>query len=443
MKSRLARGIALGVFLAALVVQAAGPAAAPQEKDFRGRVLADRNLRLALAKAKETLRAGFNAGTGYPEVWIRDLNTFIELSLEVNGPRPIRDSLLMFFKFQAPDGNIPDGYVPLDKGYGEYFFRLSPLAPGFKAHKNTVETDQETSLIQAVRKYVALTAERDFLEVEVGPKKVWQRLRSALLYLTRYRWSEKHGLLWGATTTDWGDVQPEHPWGVEVDDSTHRAVDIYDNAMLVIALRDYLELVRDKPEEVGAWTPRLAELRANVRRQLWDAKRRKFIPHLYLDGSPFPPSFREDEIYYHGGTAVAIEAGLLAPEEAREAYARMADNVRKSGAESIGLTMYPPYPAGLFQNPSLAKPYSYINGGDWTWFGARMVRELIRLGFYEEAYRALKPMADRVVRDGGYFEWYTRDHKPQGSGLFKGAAGTLGLAIEELLSWAGNPAGRP
>ena len=443
MKAKSAPGIALGLFLAALAVQAAALAAAPPEKDLQGRILADRNLRLALAKAKETLRGGFNAGTGYPEVWIRDLNTFLELSLEVNGPQPIREALLMFFKFQGPDGNVPDGYVPLDKGDSGYFFRLSPLAPGFKAHKNTVETDQETSLIQAVRKFVDLSGERGFLEVEVGPKKVWQRLRAALLYLTRYRWSEAHGLIWGATTTDWGDVQPEHPWGVEIDEATHRSVDIYDNAMLAIALRDYLDLVRDRPEEVSAWTPRLRDLKANVRRRLWDPQRRKFIPHLYLDGSPFPPSFREDEIYYHGGTAVAIEAGLLEPEEAREAYGRMAENVRKSGAESIGLTMYPPYPAGFFLNPSMAKPYSYINGGDWTWFGARMVRALIRLGFHDEAYRALKPMADRVVRDGGYFEWYTRDHKPQGSGLFKGAAGTLGIAIKELLSWAGKPGGRP
>ncbi len=442
MNASQARGVGLGLLLALLAVPAAGVAGAQKEKDLRGRILADRSLRLALAKAEETLRGGFNAGTGYPEVWIRDLNTFLELSLKVNDPQTIREALLMFSKFQAPDGNVPDGYVPLDKGYGEYFFRLSPLAAGFKAHKNTVETDQETSLVQAVRKYIVRTGEHAFLEVEVGPKKVRERLRAALLYLYRYRWSEKHGLVWGATTTDWGDVQPEHPWGVEIDEQTHRAVDIYDNAMLVIAIRDYLELVGDRPDEVRAWTPRLAELRKNVRRHLWDEERRKFIPHLYLDGSPFPPSFREEEIYYHGGTAVAIEADLLTREEARHALDRMLENVRKSGAESIGLTMYPPYPEGFFLNPSMAKPYSYINGGDWTWFGARMVRQLIRLGFYEEAYRALKPMADRVVRDGGYFEWYTRDHKPQGSGLFKGAAGTLGLAIVELLSWAGTPSGR-
>ena len=34
------------------------------------------------AKALEVVKTGFNAGDGYGEVWIRDYNTFIELSAE-------------------------------------------------------------------------------------------------------------------------------------------------------------------------------------------------------------------------------------------------------------------------------------------------------------------------------------------------------------------------
>ena len=57
-------------------------------------------------------------------------------------------------------------------------------------------------------------------------------------------------------------------------------------------------------------------------------------------------------------------------------------------------------------------PYGYQNGGDWTWFGARMIQQLVINGFVQEAYEQLLPMTDRVVRDNGFFEWYSLDNKP-------------------------------
>ena len=51
---------------------------------------------------------------------------------------------------------------------------------------------------------------------------------------------------------------------------------------------------------------------------LWDNKQQKFIPHLYLIGSPFPSAFDENTINYHGGTAIAIEAGLLNKKQIQE-----------------------------------------------------------------------------------------------------------------------------
>ncbi|NUM55815.1 MAG: hypothetical protein HUU46_19415 [Candidatus Hydrogenedentes bacterium] len=107
-----------------------------------------------------------------------------------------------------------------------------------------------------------------------------------------------------------------------------------------------------------------------------------------------------------------------------------------AGAASIGLTMYPPYPAGYFKNPAMAKPYSYQNGGDWTWFGARMIRQLVRYGFAEDAYRELIPMAQRVIDNDGFHEWYALDNSPRGSGQYRGAAGVLYTAIRDLRAWA-------
>ena len=107
----------------------------------------------------------------------------------------------------------------------------------------------------------------------------------------------------------------------------------------------------------------------------------------------------------------------------------MIANVRASGAGSIGLTLYPPYPKGFFENESMV-PYGYQNGGDWTWFGGRMIQALIQYGFVEEAYEQIQPMVKRVKANDGFYEWYTVDNEPRGSGTFRGSAGVLYKAIQ-------------
>jgi len=45
-------------------------------------------------------------------------------------------------------------------------------------------------------------------------------------------------------------------------------------------------------------------------------------------------------------------------------------------------------------------------------------------------------MTDRVVNNNGFYEWYTVDNKPKGSGTFRGSAGVLYKAIELMDKWA-------
>jgi hypothetical protein len=242
-------------------------------------------------------------------------------------------------------------------------------------------------------------------------------------------------LIWGATTVDWGDVQPEHSWGVELDENSHMTLDIYDNAMFIIAIKNYLKLVEGDPTEMDKWRATREVLHRNVRTHLWDTARHKFRPHIYLKTSPFSPDFDEARIYYHGGTAIAIEAGLLTHEEIRLVLNDMINNKQFAGAGSIGLTIYPPYPAGFFKNKGMG-PFSYQNGGDWTWFGGRMIQQLVANGYIEQAYQELMPMVQRVIKNEGFFEWYTVTNEPKGSGTFRGSAGVLGRAIEMLQAWA-------
>ena len=390
--------------------------------------------------AHKTVSTGLNAGDGYGEVWIRDFNTFIQVAMDVMSDKDVQECLNTFFHFQGPEGDIVDGYIDIRKAdldnVGGYKYRLSETCPRYAAHKNTVETDHETSLIQAVYQYVKKSGNYAYLKSEVAGKTVEKRMDWALQYLMEHKFNQKYGLITGATTADWGDVQPEHIWGVEIDENTHYSIDIYDNAMLVLAIDNFLEMASDKSYE-SKWRKVREGLSENIRRHLWDSERQKFIPHLYLDGSPFPESFDENQIYYHGGTAVAVLAGLLTKEEIRQANDRMLENMEKAGAQTIGLTMYPTYPAGFFKGVGMY-PYGYQNGGDWTWFGARMIWGLIENGFIKEAYEELRPMLQRVVKNKGFNEWYTPSGEPKGSGTFRGEAGVLVKAIELLREWAEN-----
>ncbi len=398
-------------------------------------ILSNKSLKSLLDKSNALVKTGFNAGDGYGEVWIRDFNTFIELSCDVIDHQKIKDNLLMFFRFQGDDGNIIDGFIPKEKaGVGYDYIKKGDIS-SFAAHKNTVETDQESSLIQAVYLYVNKTGDKSILEDNINGKTVLQRMAWAMDFLLTKRYSEKYGLLWGATTSDWGDVQPEHDWGVVIDENTHRAIDIYDNAMFAIAISNYISMLPADNDESAKWKKTLKDIKANVRQHLWDAKRQKYIPHIYLDDSPFPKDFNELEIFYHGGSAVAIQAGFMTKPEIAVTLQKMIDNVKKSGAGSIGLTVYPPYPAGFYKNKGMG-PYSYQNGGDWTWFGGRMIQGLIQHGFIKEAYEQLIPMMERVHKNNGFYEWYSVKNEPRGSGSFRGSAGVLGKSVQMLYQWA-------
>ncbi|HEV8083913.1 MAG TPA: hypothetical protein VGP55_11955 [Chitinophagaceae bacterium] len=307
-------------------------------------ILNDSALNRVKSMASDLVKTGFNAGSSYGEVWIRDFNTFIQLSCEVMPKDSIKKRLEVFFQMQGDDGNIIDGYIPKTQANVGYDYIRSANAPDFDGHKNTVETDQETSLIQAIYKYVKATKDRGFLSETIAGKTVQSRMSDALNFLMTKRYSAKYGLIYGATTVDWGDVQPETPWGVVMDSTSHLAIDIYDNAMLVIALNNYIELFDGNKH----WEKVRSDIRKNIMKYLWDNKNQKFIPHLYLNGSPFSSSFDENKINYHGGTAIAIEAGLLNKKQIENVNQKMLEDVKSSGANSIGLTIYPTYRKDIF-----------------------------------------------------------------------------------------------
>src|SRR5690606_18331474 len=187
-----------------LVITGACATGTIQQENLKKNILNNEYFPFVKQKAIEIVKTGFNAGDGYGEVWIRDYNTFIELSAQVFEPDVLKENLLVFFKMQGEDGNIIDGFIPKEKvsGHG-YDYIYSDLEPRYAGHKNTVETDQESSLVQAIYKYINVTGDKSILEETVGDKTVADRLEWAMDFLMQHRYNEKYGLLWGATTADW------------------------------------------------------------------------------------------------------------------------------------------------------------------------------------------------------------------------------------------------
>ena len=158
-------------------------------------ILEDKSLNTVDSMAREVIKSGFNAGSGYSQIWARDMNTFIETACEENNPNDLRQAILLFFALQQPNNEMIDGYVlKEDFTWHDDTPYYSDAAPLHVAFKNTVETDQETSLIQIVGKYIQKTGDRAILTEIVAGKTVLQRMELMVDYLMKERYNEKYGL---------------------------------------------------------------------------------------------------------------------------------------------------------------------------------------------------------------------------------------------------------
>jgi hypothetical protein len=397
----------------------------------------DSSLRQVLALARSLVTGGLTAGVSYPEVWIRDLNTFETLDLQSGGSKAaVRQALVTFAMLQRPDGQVPDAYFRPKPGQVIPGAITTRSAPGLVVLTNTVESDQESSFVQAVVSYVRLTGDRSIVTQRVNGQTVLARMANAIRYVMTDRWDPAHGLVWSGITVDWGDVQAGTSNPVTLGPGSRRADSIYANAMLSLALEG-LETLAGRA--AGHWKSLRSSLDRNIQRWLWDPASSRYRAHLYLDGSPFPTSFNEAEVEDFGGTAVAIQANLLTNQQVERSLAIMNAGVKAAGAQSIGLAVWPTYPAKSFlypSHPGLMDPGDYQNGGQWTWFGARMIQGLLAYGDIADAFQEVKPMVAEVLHAGGFYEWTSLSGQPKGSAGYRGTAGELGLALEQMLAAA-------
>jgi hypothetical protein len=369
---------------------------------------------------KTGIIAGFTAGAGYPQVWLRDSATIIPASRYYYPESFLTSWLEEHLAFQKADGGLQDW-----------------IDAGGRSDKNTVETDQEASAVQSAFQVFILKGSNGptWLQKKVAGEAIIDRLEKALHFPFSRRYSEKYGLITGAHTADWGDVDPEDADqnAIYVDEKTHWTSDIYDQAMAFEACREMAEMlnVLNRRDKADFWEKKADSLRKNANRWLWQDERGFYRMHVHLDS--WQHNFDEDDMFAMGGNAQAVISGLADIRQAKKIIEQALARQKRFSLSTISGSLLPPYPRGFFKHPAMDEPFEYQNGGQWDWFGGRLIYAMFENGCSGEAGEKLTEVIRKDVANAGLYEWDAQDGSGRGSDYYGGSAGSLAKAMFEGL----------
>jgi hypothetical protein len=390
---------------------------------------------------RERQVTGFGAGSQYPQIWLRDSATLLPLARWLYDREALTSWLEEHLAAQAENGALRDWIAAgPPAAFREWAPRVQALGPTgasmLSVDTNTTEADQEASAVRAAALAFEATGDVAWLLKPIAGQPLLRRLERALAYRLEGR-SIRDGLIESALTADWGDVSPSYPdqRAIYLDERTPRVVGLYANALAVQAARDLAGLCAHVGDGACAahWQARATALAATSARTFWQPRLGFFRMHVLTTpelARGFPDSHASFAL---GGNTQALLAGLATPAQAARVVANAEARRRRYGLDSIAGVVLPPWPAGTFAHPALARAWHYQNGGQWDWWSGRFLFAAFRAGQSELALAQLRVVARRVVRSGGLYEWYDRAGSGQGSATYAGAAGALAQALYEGL----------
>lgn len=359
--------------------------------------------------------SAFAAGSAYPQIWLRDANTIIPASRYFYDIPYLRSWLIEHLAAQKDDGSLEDW-----------------LDSRGKTDKNTTETDQEASAVQAADQISRVLGDA-WLEEKTNGEAVLSRLEKAMLYVLDNRFDRQRGLITGAHTADWGDVDMEHADqnAIYADERTHWTCDIYDQSMFYGAARSLAGMFegRGLKEKARLWEEKAGFIQKNTDRWLWQEDKGFYRVHIHLDS--LRHGFDEDDMFAMGGNAESILSGLASDEKCRRIIESALARQKAFSISTIGGTLLPPYPKKFFKHPMMDDPYEYQNGGQWDWFAGRIVYAMFEHGFSRQAREKLLEIAKKDVANRGLYEWDSPAGTGRGSAFYSGSAGSLAKALFE------------
>lgn len=376
-------------------------------------------IRLTLAQSEVEFNGqagkifGFSAGTEYPQIWVRDANTILFASKFFYGQPYLTSWIEEHLAFQKDNGALEDWINA--KGDSE---------------KNTTETDQETSIVQSAYQVFELIGPK-WLQKNIKGENIISRLDKALMFVLQNRFDPKLGLITGAHTADWGDVDmiDADALAVDVDANTVWTADIYDQGMFCLAAAQLSEMYGELEQESRAvfWRNSTESIKTSANTWLWQKDKGFYRIHVHLDS--LQHDFDESDIFAMGGNVTAILAGMADAEQRTKIIMEALDRQKTYGVSTISGTLLPPYPQNVFKHPLLDSPFEYQNGAQWDWFGGRLVNTMFSSGFSQQAAEKLMEIISKNIANRGFFEWDDQNGTGRGSDLFCGSAGSLGQAL--------------
>jgi hypothetical protein len=377
----------------------------------RGQYLLRQTLRNNEAK-KDGRFFAFSAGSDYPQAWIRDTATLMAYARFFYPSGQLQDVVGLFLRRQGPTGEIADW-----------------VDAAGRSGKNTVESDQESSLLLAA--YHLALDDPGWLRRDIDGLSVFARLEKALQWLWQNRFDAQAGLLWSGFTADWGDVERSYAdeRATRLSDRSRRAYAIYTQALFLQAAQRLTAMADWLAEGPCAqrWRSRAETIAKNCRARLYLPDQGYFLVHLLAGRQDLLAL--EKGILAVGGNAEAMRAGLFSRKEIERLLTVLEKRRGEFGLRSVSYTLLPPYPEGFFPHPLLSPPWSYQNGGEWDWIGGRLVCALYQNGLRRQAENYLREIIERSLARGNIFEWSDRGGNGQGASFYAGAAGVLGEAI--------------
>jgi len=358
---------------------------------------------------------GFSAGTEYPQIWSRDANTILFVSKFFYGRNYLTSWIEEHLAYQKDNGALEDWINA--KGESE---------------KNTTETDQESSIVQSAYQVYEIIGPR-WLQKIIKGKNIISRLDKALMFVLQNRYDKKMGLITGAHTADWGDVDlvDADDLSVDVDANTFWTADIYDQGMFCLAAAQLAKMYGELKQDSRAlfWRKTAEFIKTNANTWLWQEEKGFYKVHVHLDS--LTHDFDESDMFAMGGNVTAVLAGMANMEQRTKIIDAALERQKTYEVSTISGTLLPPYPQNVFKHPLLDSQFEYQNGAQWDWFGGRLINTMFTSGFSQQAGEKLLEIISKNIANRGFFEWDDQKGTGRGSDFFCGSAGSLGLALFE------------
>jgi hypothetical protein len=378
---------------------------------------------------------GFRPGKVYAEMYMRDIAWGMETAQYYYPDAYLREPIEAFLRRQYTANTISlDGDLGVTAGAGAIG---GIITPNGRSNKQTITTDEETSLIHAAYLYYNMTRNADWLHRQINGLSLIERLNRAADWLYAYRLDPATQLLWRGHTTDWGDVKFEKgPAYTDFNPTRdHKTASIYDQALAVMALSELAELniAASDSAQAEEWRAKAEALKNQTNARLWQADKGIYLTHEHI--TPLEHPFDEASMVSISN-ALAVYAGLTDFGQSQAIFHRLEEARLAARVNKPGLSLYPFYPN---QWPNLFFDYlgmgygNYQNGGVWDWWGGVQIKAEFQAGFAEQGQVHLLQVAnDWQKHPGNIIEWQSStDPRHEGSHYYSAAAGTMGSAIIE------------